>query len=253
MFRCAVTSPLLAVVLALSIAGCGGGEKIVVEGDHLRSGATTSPFQGFFGSEDEVGRMEVLISVSPSSLAPARAGSPASATATGAISLEFGGVVSLAGTYDQVLDSLHLVGSGYDFGARLVWLNGAPAFEGRFTNSGNDGAFAGALVNSFGPHVYCGRLFLAGDSPAGRVGYVVTGVSIVGAAFFNGEADPALLEGDLDRSTSKPRISLAGASTARSVEIHGAIDEAADLSAGSWASTGTTGDATGTWSAELCP
>ena len=236
MSRRVITLPLLAAALALFLAGCGEDEKVVNPGE-FGLGDGPSNFQGFFASEDGAGRIGVVISAS---------------TATGALSLEGGGSVTLAGTYDSALDSLHLTGAGYEFGGRFSWAHGVPIATGTFTSPASDGSFAVVLVNSFGPHAYCGRLFLPGDVVAGRFAYVTSGGEVMGAACFNADVSVPL-EGEFDQSAPKPRFMLAGASATRSVELHGSIDEEAELSAGSWASTGALGDLSGTWSAALCP
>jgi len=197
--------------------------------------------------------MDVVIGVLPSSLAPAWNTSGASVEATGAIVPEIGAAVPLAGTYDTALDSLHLEGSGYEFGGHVAWRNGVPEATGIFTSPGDDGAFAVALVNSFGPQVFCGQLLATGDTQVGRLGYVISGVVILGAACFSSDIEAIPLEGELDRSTTKPRLSMAGVTSSRSVDLHGVLDEEAELSAGSWTSTGTSGDASGTWVTAPCP
>lgn len=232
-----ITLPLLAAALALFLAGCGEKKKVLDPGE-FGVGNGPSNFQGFFASEDEAGRIGVVISAS---------------SATGALSLESGGSVALAGTYDSALDSLHLTGVGYEFGGRVRLVNGVPMVSGRFTSLGNDGWFAVALVSSFGPRVYCGRLLVTGDVVVGRVGFVFSGVDVVGAACFNGDADPVPLEGAFDPSAPKPRFLVTGSSVTRTMELHGSVDEEAELAAGSWSATGTSGDASGTWSAALCP
>ena len=248
---CVSNQPLpraLALLALLCLVGCGDGDSD--EGGFRVPEPNSSNLQGFFANEDGAGRMGVVISLSPSSLAPAwNASSSAVTAATGSLSLEGGGTVVLAGTYDTVLDSLHLAGVGYQFGGRVRWVNGVPIATGRFTSLGNDGAFAVALVNAFGPQIYCGRLFVTGDLVTGRVGFVFSGVEVMGAACFNGDADPVALEGEFDPSAPKPRFLVTGSSTTRAVELQGSVDEEAELSAGSWNSTGALGDTSGTWSA----
>ena len=244
----AALAVLASIALALLTLGGCGGDKVV---DPDRNG--TSNLQGYFASEGNAGRLGVVIAAPASSLGPGHTASTAVVAATGSLALESGGTVSLAGTCDTAIDSLHLTGSGYEFGGRVAWVNGVPTIAGRFTSPGDDGAFGIALVNSFGPHASCGMLFLAGDSLVGRLGFVISGSEILGAACFAAESDPVMLHGALDRTTSKPRLSLTGASATRAMDLHGALDEDADLSAGSWSSTGTAGVATGTWNAALCP
>lgn len=236
MSRRVITLPLLAATLALFLAGCGEDEKVINPGE-FGTGNGPSNFQGFFASEDGSGRIGVVISAS---------------SATGALSLEGGGSVTLAGTYNSALDSLHLTGVGYEFGGRFSWAHGVPIATGTFTGPGSDGSFAVVIVNSYGPHVHCGRLFLPGDVVTGRFAYVTSGDEVMGAACFNADISVPL-EGEFDQSAPKPRFLVAGASATRSVELQGSIDEEADLSAGSWTSTGSAGDATGTWGAALCP
>jgi len=234
--RRVITLPLLAVALALLLSGCGEKEKVVNPGE-FGNGDDPSNFQGFFASEDGAGRIGVIISAS---------------AATGALSPEGGGSVALAGTYDSALDSLHLTGVGYEFGGHFSRAHGVPIATGTFTSPGSDGSFAVVLVNAFGPHAYCGLLFLPGDVVAGRFAYVTSGVAVLGVAYFS--ADVCVpLEGEFDQSAPKPRFTLAGASATRNVELSGSIDEDADLAAGSWTSMGSSGGATGTWSAALCP
>lgn len=244
----------LALFASLCLAGCGKTGTDDGEGGGFRPPeSNSSNLQGFFANEDGAGRMGILISLSPSKLGPAWNASSISSAVTGALSLEGGGSVALTGTYDTALDSLHLAGGAYEFGGHLRWVNGVPIASGRFTSLGNDGWFAVALVSSFGPRVYCGRLLLPGDVVVGRVGFVFSGVEVMGAACFNGDADPVPLEGAFDSSAPKPRFLSTGSSATRSVELQGSVDEEAELSAGSWSSTGSSGDASGTWSAALCP
>ena len=234
----AALAVLASIALALlTLGGCGNGKKKVLDPHGLHPPGMSN-YQGFFASEGGVGRIGVVTS------AP---------TASGALTLEGGGSISLVGTYDNASDSLHLTGSGYDFGGRVSPVSGLLAIAGNFTSPGADGAFAVALVNSFGPHQYCGRLYGAGNSLVGRVAYVVSGIAILGAACFEAEPTPVALVGELDRSSPKPRLSMAGTSATRDVTLHGAYDEDADLSAGSWTSTGTAADASGTWGVAPCP
>ena len=116
MSRRVITLPLLAAALTLFLAGCGDKEKVVNPGE-FGIGNGPANFQGFFASEDGAGRIGVVIS---------------SSAATGALSLEGGGSVALAGTYDSALDSLHLTGLGYEFGGRFSSAHGAPIATGTF-------------------------------------------------------------------------------------------------------------------------
>jgi hypothetical protein len=194
--------------------------------------------------------MGVIISASANALAPVRNTPVATVSAVGALSLENGGIVNLAGSYDTASDSVHLTGAGYDFEGRTAWVNGTPRLTGTYTSPGDDGAFGVARLPV---HQYCGRLYMAGDSVVARLAYVVTGIAILGAACFDAEPEPVLLQGELDTTAPKPRLSLAGTTAAHDLTLHGAYDADADLSAGSWSSTGSAGDATGTWSVAPCP
>ena len=242
----------LALLAAFALSGCGKGKDIAYDKGGF-PGPDQSNFQGVFASEGGVGRMGIVISASSSSLAPTRNAPAAAVSAIGALTLENGASVSLAGTYDTGSDSVHLNGAGYDFDGRSAWLGGVPMVTGTYASPGDDGAFAVALVNDFGPHRYCGRLYVTGGAPVGRLAYLVSGITILGAACFDAEADPVALQGELDRSTAKPRVDMAGTSATRDLSMHGAFDEEADLSAGSWTSTGAAGDASGTWSVDICP
>lgn len=242
----------LAALTLGSVWGCGNGKDIAFDKDGF-PGPASSTFRGFFASEGEVGQMAVAIALSPSSLAPAWNAPGASVEATGSATPEIGAAVPLAGTYDTALDSLHLTGSSYEFSGHVAWRNGVPEATGTFTSPGDDGAFAVALVNSYGPQIFCGQLLATGDTQVGRLGYVISGVVILGAACFSSDVEAVPLEGELDRTTTKPRLSMSGATVSRSVDLHGVMDEEAELSAGSWTSTGTSGDASGTWGTALCP
>jgi hypothetical protein len=240
------------MLTAIALTGCDNGkDKAFDEGGFLHP--PISNFLGFFASEGGVGRMNVAIHVVPSSLAPAWNASGASVEATASIVPEIGAAVALIGTYDTALDSLHLEGSGYEFGGHVAWRNGVPEATGSFTSPGDDGAFAVALINSYGPQVFCGQLLATGDTQVGRLGYVISGVVVLGAACFSSDLGAVPVEGELDRTTAKPRLTMTGATGWRSVDMHGTLDEEAELSAGSWTSSGGSGDAVGTWSAALCP
>lgn len=240
-----------ALVAVLALSGCGS--DTAGPGKNSLSESFPSRFQGFFASEGLVGRMSMEINASARSLAPAPNVTGVAVSATASLWLEDGGNLGLAGTYDSASDSIRLAGAGYDFEGRVGWVNGQPTVAGTYTSPGDDGAFAVALINTFGPHQYCGRLYMASDSTVGRLAYVVTGTAILGAACFSNEPDPVLLQGEVDTTSPKPRLSLSGSSAARDLILHGAYDEEAELSAGSWTSTGSAGDASGTWSVASCP
>lgn len=241
------------LIALVAVSGCDKKGRVLDEDWQSQTGSNTSYFSGFVASEGVVGRMGVIIYASVKMLAPVRNSPAASVSAIGALTLENGGSVTLAGTYDTASDSVHLTGGGFDFEGSTAWVNGVPTISGAYTSPGDDGAFAVALRNGFGPHQYCGRLYMAGDSLVGRVAYVVSGIAILGAACFDNEPDPVVLQGELDRTSPKPRLSMAGTSATRNLTMHGAFDEDADLSAGSWTSTGAGGTVSGTWSVAPCP
>ena len=243
---------MLALLVAFALTSCGKGEETAFDKDGF-VGPGLSSFRGFFASEGGVGQMTVAIPMRPSSLAPAWNAAGVTVVAQGSATPEIGAAVPLAGTYDTALDSLHLEGSSYEFSGHVAWRNGVPEATGTFTSPGDDGAFAVALVTSYGPQIFCGQLLMTGDTQVGRLGYVISGVVILGAACFSSDVEAVPLEGELDRTTTKPRLSMSGATVSRSVDLHGVMDEEAELSAGSWTSTGASGDASGTWGTALCP
>jgi len=110
----AALAVLASIALALlTLGGCGNGKKKVLDPHGLHPPGMSN-YQGFFASEGGVGRIGVVTS------AP---------TASGALTLEGGGSISLVGTYDNASDSLHLTGSGYEFGGRVSPVSGSMAVD----------------------------------------------------------------------------------------------------------------------------
>src|SRR5512140_812404 len=146
---------LLAVTAALLAAfGCGSDNK-----NPVNPGGGTTPtttFTGLLANGTQSGKLS--ITVNSTSLARGLHGAPAAAvTATGTLKIVGGSTVSLTGSYDSELDTLHLAGGGYLIrGTYYTPTDQPPSMNGEWTGPGGAGFWGCVLGSGSAVKVFCG-------------------------------------------------------------------------------------------------
>ena len=140
-----------------------------------------SPFTGAFLNGFEAGLLNVTIdggSLAPSLRAAVLADTVV--TATGVLSPDGGGVISMSGTYDTATDSLKLSGQGYSFLGQYYDTSVPPAVDGNYTGPNGAGAFVVLPGSTVAVKVFCGAFESDSTATAGRWNIVISGAALVG-------------------------------------------------------------------------
>jgi len=252
---------VLTVVLGvLSWSGCSDDNN----SNPPPGGATSTAFKGVFSNGTENGSMNVTVNSttlagrSPvrlaSTLAP-RLTSRSVVTATGTIKLVGGGTVNLAGSYNDVSDSLNLLGTGYTFGGEYDTSGTFKSISGGYTGPSGNGFF-GIVTGASTATAYCGTFASGSSGVSGTWDIVTEPNGQLGGIAFPTTGEPSAFEGTIQTAGTMRTLTAGftdpGVST---LTVTGTLNTTNNTISGNWAYDDLvgSGDDSGTWSGNLCP
>ncbi|HEU4335043.1 MAG TPA: hypothetical protein VFT32_11155, partial [Candidatus Eisenbacteria bacterium] len=229
------------------LAGCGddGGGNPVRPGP----GSPSSQFTGAFVSGFEAGLLSV--SIPTTNLAPARRAAEAAdtvVTASGVMSIDGGEVVTLAGTYNTAVDSLHLAGGAWTLAGLYYPTTSPPVLEGTMAGPNGAGLFACFPGNTDSVHVFCGKFESDAAPTAGRWNIIIAGATLGGLIAPEGAASAAGFSGLVTGSGTVRSLTFSSGDPGLNLSGSGEWDTNNGEVVGTW----TTDGDSGSWSGESC-
>ena len=246
-----VASTLALTLLALLAAyGCGSDDDPVKPpgGTPVPPVTLATPFTGTFVNGSESGLLNVTIdggSLAPPLRAAARADTVV--TATGVLSPDGGGVVTLNGTYDTSTDTLKLSGQGYSFLGQYYVDAIPPLIDGNYTGPNGPGTFAGLPGSTTAVKVFCGTFESESTATAGRWNIVISGGTVLGIEAPYGDPGTVGLHGTVTGTGVVRTLSLASGGDFALLG-QGTWNTSTNHVSGTWMAA----DDSGTWAGDLC-